>query len=124
MSYPDLERGTGRTQFMIDQLCDAVAEGQPQSLVIVHDNAFGRYVTSRILDSLAKRGMASSYSYARGEIRALAENDRLCDASVIRVIPSTNRRAFEGMSGWGKFFDHEAENRFPAECNWIDAVVR
>lgn len=51
-------RQSGRTTWMVKQLCDAVEEGQPYSIVFGKDNAqVSHHLIPKVIDELENRGL-------------------------------------------------------------------
>jgi hypothetical protein len=50
-------RGTGRTQFMIDELIDAVLDGQPLCRVVAHNKNYAKDLMFRVANDLSERGL-------------------------------------------------------------------
>lgn len=96
---------TGRTQRMIDELVEAVVEGQPRSLVVAVTEHNARDISSRVLDALSTRGMVVGVC-ERGR-RLEVEGSTIWFAGRDRVIG----RHFAGVCGLGEFWDHAALQR-------------
>lgn len=94
-------RNSGRTQWMIDQLCDAVVSGQPKCRVYGHTLDFTlRVLKPRVIKELQKRGMKiDRISYERIDV----------EGTVI-LFSSTNlsKNYYRGFLGFGHFVDHYA----------------
>ena len=99
---PPPVRQSGRTQWMIDQLCDAVAEGQPKCRVLGHTMAFTlNHLKPRVMEALRKRGL---------KIDRVTKDRIEAEGSVI-LFSSTSmpEECFRGLRGWGEFVDHYAD---------------
>lgn len=87
---------------MIDQLCDAVAEGQPKCRVLGHTIQFSQgQLKNRVLEALHKRGL---------KIDRVTRDKIEVEGSVI-LFSSTSmpEEHFRGLRGWGEFVDHYAD---------------
>ena len=96
-------RGSGRTQWMIDQLCDAIADGQPKARVWGHTMDFAlNGLRPRIIDGLKARGV---------RITSVYRNRIVADGSLIVFASIGPISAMEvlGTRGFGEFVDHFAE---------------
>jgi hypothetical protein len=50
-------RGTGRTQFMIDEVIGAILDGQPLCRVVGHTHLYARDLKYRLMRDLGNRGI-------------------------------------------------------------------
>lgn len=101
------DRGTGRTQRMIDELCDAVVAGQPRSIVVAHNHQFALSLCSRVIDGLHKRGLRDGVGY---EYRVWGQLD--VEGGWVRFVALEDyRKTTEGLGPCGEFWDHEAVRR-------------
>ena len=98
-------RGSGRTQWMIDQLCDAVAEGQPKCRVLGHTMDFSlRHLKSRVIEALQKRGL---------KIDRVTRDSIEAEGSVILFSSTSLPECYHrGLRGWGEFVDHYADGEY------------
>lgn len=95
-------RGSGRTQWMIDHLCDAVAAGQPLSRVFGHTLHFAiRHLRPRIIQGLEERGLVIDRS----------SRDRIEVEGRVILFFSTqmSEDRMRGCQGFGDFVDHYAD---------------
>ena len=92
-----LPRGCGKTQQMIDVLCDAVVEGQPKSWVWGHTHDFVvNNLKPRIIKALEERGLVVNQHADRIEV----EGSTIIFSGVCDLY---KRR---GCRGFGDFVDH------------------
>lgn len=95
-------RQSGRTQWMIDQICDAVADGQPKSRVFGHTRRFSiEHLKPRVIEGLQKRGL---------QVKKTKPDRIESEGSVIEFcgIEESPIR-FRGTQGFGEFVDHLAD---------------
>lgn len=101
---PPAIRGSGRTQWMIDQLCDAVAEGQPKSRVWGHTMDFAwNHLRPLVMQGLQKRGL---------EITRVVKCRHLIEVegSIIQFHSKKEEEyVTQGTRGFGEFVDHFAD---------------
>ena len=98
----DCGRGEGKTQFLIDALCDAIAEGQPKARVWAHSMQFAiEHLQPRVVEGLKQRGLTID-KVARGRIEV--------EGSVIVFhCASDGAKMTNGARGFGEFVDHSAD---------------
>lgn len=104
-------RGSGRTQWMIDRLSEAIEDGQPYSIVVGQNwDQVVWHLRPRIIEKLLRRGI---------EPKSIPGGESLdCDGSIIHFsTPETIERDRCGVRA-GEFWDH-----YPEELS-LAAVVR
>lgn len=104
-------RGSGRTQWMIDRLSEAIEAGQPYSIVVGQNwDQVVWHLRPRIIEKLLRRGIEPK-SIPGGE-------DLDCDGSIVYFsTPDTIERDRCGTRA-GEFWDH-----YPEEMS-LAGVVR
>lgn len=100
-SIPPMPEGlrSGRTQWMIERLCDAVTFGQPKSRVFGWNTRYALEVLKpRIVKELESRGFIA---------QQVSKDTLIVDDSIIKLCSmQTPREAYIGTQGWGEFYDH------------------
>ena len=101
-------RQTGNTQFLIDELCNAVLAGQPFRLVVGHSVEFIRkQLHPRVCGELIVRGL---------HVVTVTDWRIEVEGSIIEFVPACNlERSLCGKRGWGIFIDHDAEVMVPQD---------
>lgn len=103
MDHPPCPVGprSGRTQWMIDRLLDAITEGQPRSVVVgMNSDHAANCLLPRVMRSMIDRRL----SFKRVDIMTLD-----CDGSIITF--SSPEQAIKNKGKWtsGEFWDHSWE---------------
>lgn len=95
-------RRSGRTNWMINQLCDVVANGQPKSMVFGHSENFTlNHLKPMIINELKKRGI---------KIDSVSKYKIIAEESIILLSSmSTKKESLRGYRGFGIFIDHYAD---------------
>ena len=111
----DNPRRTGATQFLIDELVDSIALGQPKSIVWCHSRKYTPQIKTRVIEALEARGLPLD----------LIEKDMImCAGSEIRFMSEGQNT--RGLHGYGDFIDHYAlesewfQTKFLQNNEWSD----
>lgn len=101
---PPPVRRSGRTQWMIDQLCDAVEEGQSKCLVVGHTMQFALdHLKPRVMEAIQKRGLKIDRVFRE---RIEVESSVILFKNPERI---EHEQFHRGNPGWGEFIDHYAD---------------
>ena len=101
-NYPYGKRGSGRTQWMIDQIVDAVKDGQPRCLVVGQN-------MGQSLDQLMPR-IAKALKSAGLKVQAYRERLEVEKSTVLFTSREFVDQKRLGMRA-GEFWDHWAEEK-------------
>ena len=93
----DKTRKIGSTEFLINELCDSIALGQPKSIVWSHNTQYKHQMKSRIIGELDSRGIV---------VDLVDKDTILCAGCEVRFM--TKNQNNKGLHGYGDFIDHYA----------------
>ena len=103
MKCPPAKRNAGRTTWMVNQLIDAIKQGQPQSVVVGHNWDFvTHHLRDMVLDKMRENGL---------EIELLDWRRRrmVVEGCTVHFTTSNELERFMcGRRGVGVFEDHYA----------------
>jgi hypothetical protein len=99
-------RGSGRTQWMIERLCESIQAGQPKSLVFGHSYDFTiHHLKPRVIDKLKSLGM---------EVIVKNQDTIEVEGSVVIFCGAYNPKKVFGIRGAGHFYDHFYDEDYDA----------